>query len=236
MNKFLLTLLWAGMLSSATLSAQSPSELSIIPEPFKIEMGSGEFAIDQQTQISIKPDTQEMRLLAGMLRDQLELLGGPGVSITTDSKESGGLIQLSLEPDDSMGEEAYVLSVSPEQVHIRASHGNGIFYGLQTLFQLLPTQDDLALSGQPLLLPALRIEDEPRYAWRGMMLDVGRFFYPVPFIKKFIDYLAMHKMNVFHWHLTEDHGWRLEIDQYPRLTQVSAWREATQITPGGRMD
>ncbi|NGM63642.1 family 20 glycosylhydrolase, partial [Sphingobacterium sp. SGG-5] len=103
-----------------------------------------------------------------------------------------------------LGDEGYRLSVTDKDITVRASESNGLFYGIQTVYQLIPT----GVSGSRVSLPAVRIVDRPRFGWRGLMLDVGRYFYSVDYIKKYIDYLSMHKLNVFHWHLTEDHGWR----------------------------
>jgi hexosaminidase len=122
-------------------------------------------------------------------------------------------------------EGAYSLSVATKTILIQGQTSSGTFYGMQTLIQLLPTQ----ATGSKFLIPALSITDAPRFAYRGMHLDVGRHFLPVDFIKRYIDYIALHKMNYFHWHLTEDQGWRIEIKKYPRLTQVGAWRNGTII-------
>jgi len=124
--------------------------------------------------------------------------------------------------------EAYRLTTSDEGILVSGNSGRGLFYGVQTLLQLLPTEvyGPKGLRGiSGLMIPAVQIEDEPRYAWRGMHLDVGRHFFPVEFIKKYIDMLAMHKMNVFHWHLTEDQGWRIEIKKYPKLTEIGSLRK-----------
>jgi hexosaminidase len=118
-----------------------------------------------------------------------------------------------------LGDEGYRLNVMPKQVELVARTRRGIFYAMQTLGQL----------AEPGPIPCCTIEDKPRFAWRGLMLDCGRHFMPVEFIYKWIDLLAMHKMNVFHWHLTEDQGWRIEIKKYPKLTDVGAWRKDTLV-------
>jgi hexosaminidase len=132
----------------------------------------------------------------------------------------------------SLGPEGYRLAVSPRAVTIRAATPAGVFYGMQTLRQLLPP--DIFREGQVKRVwpvPAVTIEDTPRFAWRGMHLDVSRHFQPKEFVKKYIDLLALHKMNRFHWHLTDDQGWRIEIKRYPKLTAVAAWRKHTLIGP-----
>ncbi|HSR40692.1 MAG TPA: beta-N-acetylhexosaminidase, partial [Longimicrobiales bacterium] len=139
--------------------------------------------------------------------------------------------------------EAYELRVSERRVELSASTHAGIFRGLQTLRQLLPPEVDVAIrelapwsgdvtgpSGDvPIRIPAVEIRDAPRFAWRGMHLDVGRHFFPVEFVKKYVDLLALHRMNTFHWHLTEDQGWRIEIERYPRLTEVGGCRPETMV-------
>jgi len=117
---------------------------------------------------------------------------------------------------------AYQLHVGKDSVVIAASNEEGLFYGMQTLIQLLPTTPATTLT-----IPGVDVRDAPQLGYRGMMLDCGRHFMPVAFVKKFIDYLALHKLNRFHWHLTEDQGWRIEIKKYPKLTQVGAWRNGT---------
>lgn len=134
-----------------------------------------------------------------------------------------------------MGNEGYSLAVTPDAVVIRASQVAGLFYASQTLRQLLPPEIESRkeVSGVPWVAPAVTILDQPRFRWRGLMLDVGRHIFPVDFIKRYIDLMAMHKMNVFHWHLTEDQGWRVEIKKYPRLTEIGSRRAATPL-PGQR--
>ena len=125
-----------------------------------------------------------------------------------------------------LGEEGYTLEVTRDLVRVRASSDAGHFYAVQTLLQLLP---EAVFGATPAAdvrwtIPCLTIQDRPRFSWRGVHLDVSRHFLPKEFIKTFIDMLAMHKMNIFHWHLTDDQGWRIEIKKYPKLTSVGAWR------------
>ena len=133
----------------------------------------------------------------------------------------------------TLGAEGYRLEVRPSGVRIVASAEAGAFYATETIRQLLPA--DIYRSAAPSragaawTIPALSIVDRPRFAWRGMHLDVARHFMPKEFVKKYIDLLAMHKMNRFHWHLTDDQGWRLEIKKYPRLTEIGAWRDSTIV-------
>jgi hexosaminidase len=147
------------------------------------------------------------------------------VAETAADRETSGAIVLTLgAPGLNLGREGYRLESDTAGVRLTAATHAGLFYGLQTLRQLLPPAADSATSPA---IPAVEIEDRPRFAYRGMQLDVGRHFFPVPFIKRYIDLLATYKMNTFHWHLTEDQGWRIEIRQYPRLTEIGSCRAET---------
>lgn len=135
--------------------------------------------------------------------------------------------------DVAVAPEGYILDITPESIKVTASTEAGRFYALQTIKQLLPAEvyGPEGFSDKTWSLPCCRIEDEPKFAWRGMHLDCARFFYPKEDVMKFIDIMAMHKQNMFHWHLTEDQGWRIEIKKYPRLTEVGAWRKETAGYP-----
>ena len=133
-------------------------------------------------------------------------------------------ITLGLDPDIA-NKEGYVLTTTPEGISINGQTENGVFYGIQTLRKSIPAE----AKGATILIPAGEIKDEPRFSYRGMHLDVGRHFFPIEFIKKYIDLLALHNMNTFHWHLTEDQGWRIEIKKYPKLTEIGSQRSRTVI-------
>ena len=131
--------------------------------------------------------------------------------------------------DATIAPEGYILDITPKGIEVTASTEAGKFYAMQTIKQLLPAEvyAPEGFAGKSWTLPCCRIEDEPKFAWRGMHLDCGRYFYPKEEVMKFIDMMAMHKQNMFHWHLTEDQGWRIEIKKYPKLTEVGAWRKET---------
>ena len=140
-------------------------------------------------------------------------------------------IALRIDPKlTELGEEGYRATISPKRVELIARTSAGIFWGMQTLRQLLPVEI-FAPTAQGISweIPCGSLEDSPRFAWRGLMLDCARHFMPIEFLYKWIDLLALHKMNVFHWHLTEDQGWRVEIKKYPRLTEIGAWRKETLV-------
>ena len=150
-------------------------------------------------------------------------------------------ITLAVEPalKDELGSEGYKLSSSANGVAIRGATAAGVFYGVQTLRQLLPPDMErggLRATGGRAEVPALEITDRPRFVWRGALLDVGRHFVTVPDVKRFLDEMALHKLNVLHWHLTEDQGWRIEIKKYPRLTEVGAWRVSSPVAGGNKAD
>jgi len=210
--------------------AQPPKEaveISIIPKPAQIEQLTGNFAIAPATHILIPANDRGAELAAQYLADRLKKATGFDLPIQ-DIKEPvpfqaivfRGIYNPGQSPED------YQLSVDTDRLTIEATQARGFFYGVQTLLQLLPPQiyAGRKLPSITILVPCLKITDAPRFAWRGMMLDVSRHFFPKEFVKDYIEYLAMHKMNTFHWHLTDDQGWRIEIKKYPKLTEIGAWR------------
>lgn len=194
---------------------------SIIPRPLEIEAGQGTFQLSHDT--LIQSDTplahDAMHWFVGQFTAQ------SGISLQQSETRTSGSISLRLGSD--LSPENYVLSVQPEGIEIRASEPSGFFYGLVSLLQCVPFESPVGVGQWQ--LPALEIRDAPRFGWRGLMLDSARHFQPVSWVKKFIDVMALHKFNVLHWHLTEDQGWRIEIDKYPALTSVSAWRKQSRV-------
>ncbi len=221
----------AGLLAPA-YAQQAPTGqpgIAVIPQPVQLIPGSGSFAITPTTKIYVGPKNEELRRIGQSLSQEIGRATGvqPAVVQAAPGKQRQGSIYLTLTtpaPTDSLGAEGYTLSVQPAQVTLAASQPQGLFRGVQTLRQLLPTQRGAAAS-----LAAMEVIDKPRYSWRGMHLDVSRHFFSTDFVKKYIDYLAMHKMNTFHWHLTDDQGWRIEIKKYPKLTSVGGYRDGTLI-------
>uniref|UniRef100_UPI00292FFB15 beta-N-acetylhexosaminidase n=1 Tax=Pedobacter heparinus TaxID=984 RepID=UPI00292FFB15 len=212
--------------------AQAVNNISIIPRPSSVTRLDDNFKISSKSKIVTDLNNPELEKIAGLFSERLKLQ--TDLTIISDNSRtaaSRNSIFLTLKgAPDTLGKEGYMLSVKKNGITITAQSPNGIFYGVQSLLQLIPLKN--GTSSNKVSIPCVVIADKPRFEWRGVMLDVGRYFYSVDFIKKYIDYLAMHKMNTFHWHLTEDHGWRIEIKKYPRLTQVGAWREATQFNRG----
>lgn len=199
----------------------SADDYAVVPLPAEIETRPGQFVIDEETKIITADSLQKE---AQFLADYITAAGGPELSF---SNEGDHAIKLQL--NDAIADEGYKLDVSYDAVTLSASSAKGIFYGIQTLRQLLPASSDSA-QAKTLALPAVSITDAPQYAYRGMHLDVARHMYPVDFVKKYIDLIALHKMNTFHWHLTEDQGWRIEIKKYPKLTEIGGYRDETVVT------
>lgn len=211
---------------------------NIIPEPVSMEMKSGTFKLDQSTIIRADTSKEGIKNVAQQLKQELDSATGYDLKIHTGSlnKNSNNVIALKIDNDSScyFNDEAYSLNVSSKKVKLKAPTGAGLFYGVQSLFQLFPPQiyrTDYTLVPQNTSweIPTLQINDYPRFKYRGMHLDVGRHFFSVNFVKRYIKLMAMNKMNRFHWHLTEDQGWRIQIDKYPKLTSVGAWRDSTLI-------
>ena len=204
---------------------------SVIPKPTDIKLSDGAFTLEAGTRIAFEKPAETVasylaELLSAATGSVLDTVESSGMNAKTDT-----IFLTTAGTDTSLGAEGYELDVTPETIAIRAPEVGGLFYGVQTLRQLLPPDIERRKkrSLQTHHVPAVTIADKPRFAWRGLMLDVGRHFFPVSLVKRYIDLLAMHKMNVFHWHLTEDQGWRIEIKKYPKLTEVGSRREATPL-------
>ena len=219
MKRYVLGAIMCELLVSAAFSQTS---ISIVPQPVKMTVQEGVFAVTSETVIIADAAAKAAgQQLASMLRPAT----GYPLEIRTDAAADTPRIVLKLDASlEKLGKEGYRLVVSPNQAVISASTPAGIFYGCQTLRQLLPAEifSPSKASNVKWTSPCVTIEDYPRFVWRGMHLDVCRHFMPKEFVKKYIDLLALHKMNVFHWHLTEDQGWRIEIKKYPKLTEVGA--------------
>ena len=196
-------------------------EVNIIPQPVELIKNVGSFTITPKTILVVadKQDEASAEFLNNYLLTQY------GFKLPVVKTATTNCIKLkSLQNIDGLKGEGYHLESGAEGVLIEGNSAQGTFYGMQTLIQLLPVEKTKSL-----VIASVKINDEPRFAYRGAMLDVGRHFFPVSFVKKYIDYLALHKLNYFHWHLTEDQGWRIEIKKYPNLTKVGAWRNGTII-------
>ena len=202
--------------------------VSIIPQPRYVQMDEGTFRIDKDTKIFLDEPVEEYMRIAGFLNGRLLAVAGFSLEITDEMTADGNVIFFM---NAGLPSEAYGIHVEPDRIVIDYGDGAGAFYALQTIFQLLPEEifADSRQRGVKWEIPCLAMEDAPRFKYRGMHLDVCLHYFDVDFLKKYIDIMALHKVNRFHWHLTEDQGWRLEIKKYPLLTEKGQWRKETVV-------
>ncbi|MEC5166240.1 hexosaminidase [Flavobacterium sp. PL11] len=196
-------------------------EVKIIPQPVEVITNTGNFVISAQTSlvVSNKMDNASASFLNEYLMSYY------GFKLPIVKKASKNYIKFnSLKNITGLKAEGYSLKSDANGVMIEGNSDIGTFYGMQTLIQLLPVEKSKSLK-----IAAVTVKDEPRFVYRGAMLDVARHFFSVEFVKKYIDYLALHKLNYFHWHLTEDQGWRIEIKKYPRLTEIGSKRNGSIV-------
>jgi len=214
---------------TCTTTASNPYKYSIIPQPLSLQEAEGTFLLNKNTVIMVPEGEARMFEIAGDFEQQFKKVSGIDLRIITSSTPEIQSNCIVFRKTEGMAEEAYKLSITPKQIAITASTSTGIFYGIQTICQLLPVQiyGDKKVGGVKWKIPCCDIQDEPRFSYRGIMLDVGRYFMPKELVLKFIDIMSMHKQNMFHWHLTDDQGWRIEIKKYPRLTEVGSMRKET---------
>ena len=221
-SKLLMSILFAGALMACGKTTTGEANYQIIPLPQEISNVEGQpFMLTSATKVVYPEGNEMMKRNAEFLSEYLHISMGivlEATSTATDDKQIE--LALGLENDNK---EAYRLEVTENKVIITGATEAGVFYGIQTLRKAVPLGDAIAS------LAAVTINDAPRFGYRGVMLDVARHYQPVAFVKKFIDLLAMHNINRFHWHLTEDQGWRIEIKQYPKLTELGSMRKETVI-------
>ena len=210
---------------NSQVNAQTKSyELPLIPKPLSVSKQEGSFALNGNVKISVNAKDQDLFIASKYLKDFLS--NDFDVKLGSGSVTAGSIV---FKLDSQINNlEGYSLSVTPKRIEITSRRPAGAFLAVQTLRQLIPEGQKHKLE-----IPSVFIRDEPRFAHRGVMLDVGRYYFPVDFIKKYIDVLAAYKINKFHLHLTEDAGWRMEIKKYPRLQEVGAWRDSTIIGHAG---
>ncbi len=191
----------------------------LIPKPMAVTKGNGAFDLLHSTSIYTSQGNKEVAFIANYLADKLRPATGYPLVVSTNAIPEDNFISLDLVSDASLGEEGYQLTVDGASVKLLANKPAGLFYGIQTLRQLLPAQIEFASNqkGIEWKIPAVSIKDVPTYSWRGSMLDVARHFFSVEDVKKYIDYMALYKMNVLHLSLSNDQGWRIEIKSWPNL-------------------
>ena len=204
-----------------TLSAQK-SSLNLIPQPVDIKLSGGTYTLTKSSAITY--NKSDARKTAEMFSQKLSIATGFGFKPELGKT---GAIQLNLKdvPNEQIGKEGYTLESSSKGIVISANQVAGLFYGMQTLLQLLPKEiESKTVVKENWSIPAVKIIDYPRFGWRGIMFDVSRNFFSKEDVKKYIDEMARFKFNTFHWHLTDDEGWRIEIKSLPKLTGIGAWR------------
>lgn len=210
----MLKIIFALSIWSFSLQAQ---QVNIIPLPKEIKLNSGYFNIDNKTPVIF--NNKELKSLAeytaGMIKSSVNI--EPRVVWQEGTKAKKKAINIMIDPSAATAKEGYLLDVTNQQITVSAQTAQGIFYGIQSLMQLIP--QDGAVN-----IPSIHIKDEPRFPWRGLMLDVSRHFFTIDQVKRMIDQMVMYKFNILHLHLTDDQGWRMEIKQLPDLTKVGAWR------------
>lgn len=218
------------LLLAASLGVEAQNTLSLVPKPLHLEQTEDQFTLKSGMTIACEKGLEEQ---AGYLQQMLRQATGWEIKVRPDSRK--GNIVLTLDSVANTHAEGYTLSVDKKSVRIAGADVAGVFYGLQTLLQLFPEEVYRnSLAGQVAwTVPGVKIVDHPERPWRGMMLDVARYFYDKEFVKKFIDMMAMYKLNKLQFHLIDDSGWRLEIKKYPRLTEVGAWAGPDSRRLGG---
>lgn len=234
-NLFLLFAL-CSTLSGCGKVIPADTEIAVVPRPERVTEGQGVFPLTVSTGVALLFDDERLPYVTAALDEVLAPVFGRGLEVLEADipvAEAVNIIR-----DEAMPADAYRLEVAPGRVDIVAGGAQGAFYAVQTLRQLIPVAAYDVTNVRAVELPVVTIEDKPCLGYRGMMLDVCRHFFTVDEVKEAIDLMAMHKLDVFHWHLTDDQGWRIEIKKYPKLTEVGSVRKRTLIgrDPGGEYD
>ena len=214
-------------LACASCTAEKEANYQVIPLPQEVSLTQGNpFKLNENVLIAYPENNALLQRNAEFLSEYIQQATNyaPKTKAIAAGEQVKNAIVLGLDPSIA-NKEGYVLTTTPEGISINGQTENGVFYGIQTLRKSIPAEAKEAT----ILIPAGEIKDEPRFSYRGMHLDVGRHFFPKEFMKKYIDLLALHNMNTFHWHLTDDQGWRIEIKKYPKLTEIGSQRSRTVI-------
>ena len=216
------------LLSLQVLSQGNESTASLIPLPASMQTGQGNFILKKTAQIVLTIKNKDAERVAGFLSKKLSVATGFAMPVKQagSSLKAAGNISIAIIPDTSLGNEGYKLVVNVNAVSLYANKPAGLFYGMQTLLQLLPKEIEskTVVSNTVWTIPVVTIKDAPRFVWRGMLFDVSRHFFTKDEVKTFIDNMVQYKYNLLHLHLTDDQGWRIEIKSLPDLTRIGAWR------------
>ncbi|MBI9016012.1 MAG: family 20 glycosylhydrolase [Phycisphaerae bacterium] len=225
MKKLILVM---AMMIMASGCATRQIDIDVIPKPMELQVVQGVFELDRNMVIYVQAEDQRALNCAGRLAVTLRGACGYGVDVVFDvNAQANADIIMIVDSESELGAEGYTLDINKDEIKIVATEAAGLFYGSQSIEQML------TVVGNKAVLPCVSIKDEPRFVWRGMLLDCGRHFMDKEFVKRYIDLLAYYKMNRLHWHLTEDQGWRIEIKKYPNLTKIGAWRKYEDGTTYG---
>lgn len=214
-------------LACASCTAEKEANYQVIPLPQEVSLTQeNPFKLNENVLIAYPENNALLQRNAEFLSEYIQQATNyaPKTKAIAAGEQVKNAIVLGLDPSIA-NKEGYVLTTTPEGININGQTENGVFYGIQTIRKSIPAEAKEAT----ILIPAGEIKDEPRFSYRGMHLDVGRHFFPKEFMKKYIDLLALHNMNTFHWHLTDDQGWRIEIKKYPKLTEIGSQRSRTVI-------
>jgi hexosaminidase len=211
----------------AITSVFAQNEYNLIPAPKSIIAADGKFIFQKNTSLVTISNDNGILSVANMLSEQIKSATGITLPQKNARSANSGII---FKQNNTLADEGYNLNISSKKIEIEAKTGKGAFYALQTLYQLMPPAIfNKNQNIENITVQNCKIADEPRFNYRGLMIDVARHFYPVESVKRYIDLMAHYKLNTFHWHLTEDQGWRIEIKKYPLLTSVSSIREETML-------
>ena len=220
------------LVAAACTAKQELREPQVVPQPASLQRTEGSFRIDRNVPVYVDIADSAILRTVGFLNERLQKAAGFSLKVISNDdplhhRDEGAILVL----DAGLMKEAYNLDVTPKGIVIEYGSGAGVFYAIQTLFQLLPEAifADSVQRGVRWDVPCCSIEDSPRFPYRGMHLDCCLHFFDIPFLKRYIDLMALHKVNRFHWHLTEDQGWRIEIKKYPLLTEKGQWRKETVV-------
>ncbi|HEY5464037.1 MAG TPA: family 20 glycosylhydrolase [Hanamia sp.] len=224
-NRLFLLICFIAFFSFTTFYAKAGDSISIIPRPLTMQVHNGHFVLDNSTTVTTSTSDAAVSQTVEWFTNKIATSTGYHLSSKKSSKNEISLI-LNTRADTSLHEEGYTLQVTPSRVTIKSNKPAGLFYGLQTLLQLLPPQiaSLSATKNVSWTMPCVDIKDVPRFGWRGLMLDVSRHFFSKQEVEEYIDQMARYKYNILHLHLADDQGWRIEIKSLPELTKVGAWR------------
>lgn len=212
---------------STAIGQDNNNRISVIPIPVSVETGNGNFTLTTAAKIEVSSTNADVKKVADSLSKKISIASGLSISVNSvgNSSADSGVIRLSLINDKVIGKEGYKLNVTPQIITISANTPAGLFYGVQTLYQLLPVEIESKTVANNVnwAVPVCSITDYPRFGWRGLMFDVSRHFFTKNEVKQYMDEMVKYKFNLLHLHLADDEGWRIEIKGLPKLTDVGAW-------------